>query len=214
MIGEKGEEIVGDFVKSFHHHYFDSEVWLDTYWFGHRVLKCPLDLFNYQEILFQVKPDVIVECGTNQGGSALFLANMCDLLGKGKVITVDIQEMERPEHGRISYLLGDTTSTEIVNKIKESILPSDVVLVILDSDHTEPHVLQEMRLYYGLVSVGSYLIVEDTIIGGNPIAPHLAPGPMGAVQQFLTENDQFIVDESRHKFHLTFNPNGYLLKVK
>ena len=204
---------MNDCVKSFHHHYFDSEVWLDTYWFGHRVLKCPLDLFNYQEILFNVKPDVIIECGTNAGGSALFLAHMCDLLGKGKVITIDIEEMERPEHGRITYLIGDTTSSEIVNKVKEFISPADVVLVILDSDHTAPHVLNEMRLYNKLVTVGSYMIVEDTIIGGNPVAPIWAPGPMGAVQQFLTENDQFIVDESRHKFHLTFNPNGYLLRV-
>ncbi|MFW5435448.1 CmcI family methyltransferase [Paenibacillus apiarius] len=204
---------MNDCVKSFHHHYFDSEVWLDTYWFGHRVLKCPLDLFNYQEILFNIKPDVIIECGTNAGGSALFLAHMCDVLGKGKVITIDIAEMERPEHGRITYLIGDTTSSEIVDKVKEYICPADVVLVILDSDHTAPHVLNEMRIYHHLVTVGSYMIVEDTIIGGNPVVPQWAPGPMGAVQQFLTENDQFIVDESRHKFHLTFNPNGYLLKV-
>jgi cephalosporin hydroxylase len=202
-------------IEDFHRHYYDSKVWINTFWFGHRILKCPLDLMNYQEILFKIKPDVIIECGTNEGGSALFLANICDLLNKGKIITIDIEKREnRPIHQKITYLLGDSTSPEILKKVKELIHPNDVILVILDSEHTEPHVYKEMELYNQFVSKGSYLIVEDTNIGGNPIYPNLAPGPMGAVQKFLENNENFSIDTTKHKFHLTFNPNGYLLKFK
>lgn len=201
-------------VADFTSHYYESLVWMNTYWMGQPIYKCPLDLFLYQEILFRVKPDVIVECGTNIGGSALFLAHMCDLLGAGKVITIDIVEIERPQHERITYLLGDTISPEIVNQVKQQISPEDVVLVILDSDHTEEHVFQELSLYNQLVTKGSYVIVEDTLVNGHPIMPAFGPGPMEAVQKFLLENDQFIIDSNQHKFFLTFNPKGYLLKVK
>lgn len=200
------------FLKEFCRHYFDSCVMADTYWLGHRILKCPFDLFIYQEILFEIKPDVIVECGTNAGGSTLYLAHLCDLIGKGKIVSIDIEEMDRPKHERITYLLGDTTSSEIVDQVKEFVAGHDTVLVILDSDHTEPHVLKEMKLYHEFVTIGSYMIVEDSIIG-EIVFPQLAPGPLGAIRKFLTENDHFIVDESRHKYHFTFNPEGYLLKI-
>lgn len=202
-------------VNDFHTYYYNSDIF--TSWFGHRIFKCPLDLMLYQEILFQIKPDVIIECGTCHGASALFLANMCDLLNKGKIITIDVLEQpNRPIHPKITYLLGDSTSPEIFNKVKELIYPNSVVLVILDSDHTEPHVYKEMELYNQLVSKGSYLIVEDTNICGNPVPAHfhLAPGPMAAVQKFIENNKNFSIDTTKHKFHLTFNPNGYLLKTR
>ncbi|MBG9736853.1 cephalosporin hydroxylase [Paenibacillus alvei] len=199
-------------MKSFCNRFVSSGVWAETYWLGHRILKCPFDLFIYQEILFELKPDVIVECGTNAGGSTLYLAHLCDLIGKGKIVSIDIEEMDRPKHDRITYLLGDTTSSEIVDQVKDFVSGHDTVLVILDSDHTEPHVLKEMDLYHRFVTVGSYMIVEDSIIG-EIVFPQLAPGPLGAIRKFLPENDQFIVDESREKYHFTFNPEGYLLKI-
>ncbi|SMG38941.1 CmcI family methyltransferase [Paenibacillus aquistagni] len=202
-----------DFITPFYLHYYNSGVWGDTYWLGHRVLKCPLDMILYQEILFQLKPDVIVECGTNEGGSTLFLASICDLLKHGRIISVDIQDRKPPQHDRITYLIGNSASEETFIRVRSSIAPEEKVLVILDSDHSKKHVYQEMKLYHQLVSVGSYLIVEDTIIG-HPVAPQLLPGPMEAVYQFLGENDKFEIDPTKHKFHLTFNPNGYLLRVK
>ncbi|WP_195574213.1 CmcI family methyltransferase [Paenibacillus sp. 1001270B_150601_E10] len=202
-----------DFMTPFYLHYYNSNVWSNTYWLGQRVLKCPLDMILYQEILYKLKPDVIIECGTNEGGSTLFLASICDLLNHGRIISLDIMEKERPQHERITYMLGNSVSESVFNKVKQMIAPEDTVLVILDSDHSQKHVYQEMKLYHSLVTVGSYLIVEDTIIG-HPVVPQLLPGPMEAVFQFLNENDDFQIDETKHKFHLTFNPNGYLLRVK
>ncbi|MFK4426337.1 cephalosporin hydroxylase [Bacillus sp. RC51] len=92
--------------------------------------------------------------------------------------------------------------------------PDDVILVILDSDHSKEHVLKELQLYKSIVTTGSYMIVEDTCINGNPILPDWGPGPMEAVEEFLTKNNNFIVDETRHKFFISFNPNGFLKKIK
>jgi cephalosporin hydroxylase len=94
------------------------------------------------------------------------------------------------------------------------ISPSDTVLVILDSDHSKQHVLNELRLYHSFVTEGSYLIVEDSNINGHPVLPQFGPGPMEALDEFLQENDDFVIDESKHKFLITFNPRGYLKKVK
>ena len=87
------------------------------------------------------------------------------------------------------------------------------VLVILDSDHHAAHVERELSLYAGIVSVGSYLIVEDTNINNHPVGPHFGPGPMEAASAFLNSNDQFVVDEGKQKYHLTFNPRGFLRRV-
>jgi cephalosporin hydroxylase len=201
-------------VEAFHRLYYDSQVWSDTYWLGVPTLKCPLDLWVYQEIVREVKPNVIVETGTAQGGSALFLACMCDLVGLGKVITIDIEEKPgRPVHNRITYLLGPSTSDEIVRRVVQAIGDGDRVMVILDSDHRRDHVLAELAVYSKLVTPGSYLIVEDTNIG-HPVQAELVPGPREAVQEFLAANPDFVADSAREKFHLTFNPSGYLKKAE
>lgn len=101
---------------------------------------------NDQEILFHIKPDFIIECGTKEGGSALFFAHMCDLLQKGRVITIDIeQSANRPSHNRITYLHGNSISDAIYHTVSALIQPTDTVIVILDSDHSEPHVYKEME---------------------------------------------------------------------
>lgn len=205
-------------IDAFHGLYYDSAesggTWKDTYWLGVPTEKCPLDLWIYQEILHEVRPDVIVETGTRWGGSALFLASLCDVLDRGRVITMDVEVPgERPQHPRITYVLGSSTSPQIVDHVKREIGTVDRVMVSLDSDHSMDHVLAEIRIYGALVSPGSYLIVEDTNINGNPVLPGWGPGPMEAVRQFLTETDEFVVDERREKLLLTFNPKGYLRRV-
>ncbi|WP_314591437.1 CmcI family methyltransferase [Paenibacillus terrigena] len=202
-------------IDEFHKQYYYSLAWGQTYWLGQPVLKCPLDLFIYQEILYEIQPDIILECGTNQGGSALYLASICDLMNKGKIITIDIMKYEQtPSHPRITYFIGNSASEDMLNQVKELISPTDVVLVILDSDHSKQHVLNEMNLYHPLVSIGSYLIVEDTNINGHPVLPDFGPGPMEAVQDFLLQSEDFIIDSSRQKHLLTMHPNGYLKKIK
>jgi cephalosporin hydroxylase len=170
-------------------------------------------LWIYQEILWEVKPALIIECGTAAGGSTLFLAQMCDLIGKGQVVSIDIVTQPGvPEHPRITYLTGNTLEDGITAKVRVMAKGIAPVLAILDSDHRMSHVLQEMRIYGELVTFGSYLIIEDTNINGHPVLPGSGPGPMEAVEQFLRENHGFLVDESREKFMLTQNPQGYLRK--
>lgn len=196
-------------IQQFNEVYFDSHVWArgHTKWLGFPCLKCPLDLWVYQEIIYDIEPDIIIECGTYKGGTTLFLASICDLIGKGRIITVDIKEQITPKHSRITYLIGSSTSKEVEDKIKSLINESDKVMAILDSDHGKDHVLSEMEIYGNLVTRGAYLIVEDTIQMGGSQA-HLA------VIQFLKENSDFEIDRNKEKFLLTFNPEGYLKRIR
>jgi cephalosporin hydroxylase len=206
-------------IDQFHKFYYDSSKFQggyeDTYWLGAKIQKCPLDMWIYQEIIFEVKPDIIIECGTAFGGSAFFMAAMCDLVKKGKIITIDVEIREnRPRHDRITYLTGSSVSDEIVGKVKGSIKGGDKILIFLDSDHSKDHVLEELNIYSKFVTVGSYLVVEDTNLNGHPVFPNFGPGPMEAIEDFLKGNNDFIVDKSKEKFYLTFNPGGYLKRVK
>jgi cephalosporin hydroxylase len=200
-------------VREFHRLYYNSgsRTWSNTFWLGTPAQKCPLDLWIYQELLHELQPAVIVETGTASGGSALFLASICDLLGHGRIVSVDVAtQPRRPTHERITYLTGSSTAPEIVKQVEEFVGDRAPVLVILDSDHARDHVLEELRLYAPLVSPGSYLIVEDTNVNGHPVSRDFGPGPMEAVAEFLRRSEEFSVDRGREKFFLTFNPNGFL----
>jgi cephalosporin hydroxylase len=195
-------------------YFYDPGTWQNTRWLGVPALKCPLDLWIYQELLEELRPQLIIECGTADGGSAYFLASMCDLLGRGDIVTIDIESKPgRPVHPRITYILGSSVDPEVIAQVRARLPNTGNVLVILDSDHRAAHVERELSLYAGMVTVGSYLIVEDTCVNNHPVAPEFGPGPMEAVSAFLNGNDQFVVDEGRQKFHLTFNPRGYLRRM-
>lgn len=197
------------------YYYQRERTWRNTRWLGTDILKCPLDLWVYQELLFDLRPDLIIETGTAFGGSAAYLAALCDLLGRGRIVTVDAREREgRPIHPRITYRTGRSTDAAIVTELHAAVRPGDRVLVILDSDHSEENVLAELRAYHDLVSVGSYCIVEDSNVNGHPVSGEFGPGPMEAIRAFLRENDAFEIDRDREKFLLTFNPSGYLKRVK
>jgi len=203
--------VVDRFTKLYYHS--RPRIWNNTFWFGVPIGKCPPDLWTYQEIIFETRPDIIIECGTGTGGSALFLAQHCDLMHHGRVITIDIKDIpNRPVHERISYITGSSIAEQTLRQIQEMISNTDTVLVILDSDHSKDHVLKELNLYCDLITPGNYIIVEDTIIGGHPVKPHRKPGPMEAVKEFLKTHKNFEIDKSREKFYLTFNRNGYLKK--
>ena len=202
------------FHRSFY--YARDVTWKDTYWFGAPVLKCPLDLWIYQEILSTLKPAVIIECGTNRGGSAYYMGAVCDLIGQGKIVTIDIMDVKagHPTHPRASYLIGSSTSDEIVQQVRDFIGGQGPVMVVLDSDHSRDHVLKEMQIYGPMVTPGSYIIVEDSNINGHPVNPAAGPGPMEAINAFLANNDGFVIDSSREKYFLSFNPRGYIKRVK
>jgi cephalosporin hydroxylase len=217
-IRERGwrDPIVRQVVGQFHRIYYAASrrTWGNTYWRGVRVLKCPLDLWVYQEILHEVRPDLIVESGTKHGGSAYYLASICDLLGQGDVVTIDITPLpDRPEHARITYLTGSSTDPDVIAKVDERIADGSKVIVILDSDHSREHVLAELEAWHSRVSVGSYLIIEDTNINGHPVSRHSGPGPWEAVAEWVPTHPGFRRDASREKFFLTFNPRGFLKRV-
>ena len=160
------EVIVNEFYRLYHD--LDRTVY-NTRWKGVPLLKCPLDLWIYQEIIQETKPDVLIETGTWRGGSAYYFASIFDLFGKGRVLTVDIEEFPVPEHDRITYLIGSSTAPEIVEQFKNSIQEGETVMVTLDSNHEKEHVLDELRIYSEPVSIGTYLVVEDTHLNGNPV---------------------------------------------
>jgi len=188
--------------------------WKGTTWLGVQTFKCPLDLWVFQELIHRVRPDLIVETGTANGGSAHFMAVICELVGRGQVVTVDVsRDGARPEHARLRYITGSSTAPATVEEVRTAAAGKRVVMVVLDSDHRGDHVLEEMRLYGPLVTRGSYLIVEDTCLNGNPVDRGFGPGPMEAVDRFLAEDPGFVVDRSLEKFMMTFNPRGYLRRV-
>lgn len=185
-------------------------------WMGYELFKCPLDLWIYQEFITANRPDLIIEVGTYKGGSALYLASICDLVGVGKIVTVDIDtthDLIRPRHPRISYLAGSSTDPSIIAEIKKRAEGISNVLVILDGDHMRDHVLEELRLYSDLIAPGGLLVVEDTNINGHPTYPDFGPGPWEAVDAFLAENSEFVPDRSFERFLLTMNPRGYLRRI-
>ena len=206
-----------EIVDNFHKLYYQANEWgkgmKGTTWEGIRTQKCPLDLWIYQEMIWKLKPDIIVETGTLFGGSALYMARVLDSLGKGRIISVDIEKRETPSHERITYLNGSSVSEEIVNSVKSHIYKGDKVLVILDSDHSRNHVLTELEIYSEFVSLGSYLIVEDTNINGHPVEPNYGAGPYEAVMDFLKTNKNFKIDKSKERFMMTLNPCGYLKRI-
>lgn len=204
-----------DTVQAFHRLYFDARAynltWRNTHWLGHAVLKCPLDLWLYQEILHRTRPAVIVETGTAFGGSALYLASMCDLIGHGRIVTVDLEDRPgRPVHPRVTYITGSSVAPETLARVKAEIGGEGPVMVLLDSDHSEAHVRKELDAYHPLVSVGSYLVVEDTNLNGHPVEPEHGPGPWEAMQAFLAVHPEFAHDPEMDKFLLSFNPRSYL----
>jgi cephalosporin hydroxylase len=206
------QEIIDNFHRLYYH---KGTTWQNTNWMGIQVQKTPLDLFIYQEIIYEIRPDLIIETGTLNGGSAYYMAHLCDILGNGRIISVDIEHnSQRPFHPRVMYMTGSSVDLKIIENIESRITESTTVLVILDSDHTENHVRRELNLYSKFVSKNSYLIVEDSNINGHPVYPSYGPGPMEAIDDFLlTNSDRFIIDKSREKFMLTFNPKGYLLRI-
>lgn len=171
------------------------------YWMGRVALKCPMDLWIYQEIIYDLKPRYIIEGGTAAAGSALFMADLLDIINWGEVITIDLdRDPEWPIHPRLKYVQGDTLSHETKLRVDHLMTHFGPRMLILDDGHDHEHVEKELNLWTPLLDKGDYLIVEDTNLGG----------PLWGLDRFLKTTDRFERDPGREKFLLTFNPKGYL----
>ncbi len=190
-------------------------------WMGVMALKNPLDMWIYQEVLHEVRPDVVVEIGSATGGSALFLADMLEIIGNGIVVTIDPDRSSFvAAHDRIVTVTGDSSAEPIVKRVEE-LCRGKKVLLIHDGDHNKAQVLKDLRAYSPLVSVGSYAIVEDGIIdelhpdsGEGMFGDFQDGGPLPAIREFLAENSDFEVDRSRERYIITYNPEGFLKRIR
>jgi cephalosporin hydroxylase len=199
-------------------------------WLGVPIIQCPQDIIALQEIIWKTKPTLIIETGVAHGGSLIFYASMLKLLSnEGRVIGVDI---DIRAHNRsvieshflassISLIQGSSISDDVIGNIKAAIKPTDKIMVVLDSNHTHEHVLQELKLYSQFITKGMYMIVMDTAIedvedktlGDRPWGP--GNSPKTAVHEFLKESDRFVIDKLTHdKLLISVAPDGYLKCVK
>lgn len=201
-----------------HHREFVQE------WLGVRVLQYPNDLLTYQHLIWKLRPDVIVEAGTFEGGLTLYLAMLQEVANpQGRVVSVDyaregwdaLPDLDhvRKLRERITFIQGDSRAPETLERIAGLIPPDSTVLVLLDTLHVKPHVLRELKLYSPFVSKGSYLVVSDTHLDGTHWIER-RDGPMAAVRAFLDGNDEFEIDSSIDRYFISANLSGYLRRVK
>jgi cephalosporin hydroxylase len=185
-------------------------------WLGHPIWQNVLDLWNIQEAISDIRPSVLIETGTNRAGSALFYAHLFDLIGHGRVVTVDVERMHDIEHPRIEFLLGSSLSEDVLARMRAAASSADgPVLVILDSDHSHTHVAGELAAYHEFVTPGSLLLCQDGIIDELPAMAWARPGPLPAIHEFLAAHPEFRVDERyNRRFVVTHHPDGWLRKVQ
>jgi cephalosporin hydroxylase len=202
-------------------------------WFGVPMIQLPEDVLRYQEAVFRLQPDVIIETGVAHGGSAVLSASLCKLIGKGRVIAVDIEirphnraRIERhPLAPLITLIEGSSIAPEIVNKVRSLIAPDQSVLVVLDSDHSFNHVTAELEAYAPLVTQDSWIVATDGIMQDLEDVPRGRAGwgqdnPARAAREFAARNPSFVIEEpawafneSTLKNNITHWPNAWLKRV-
>ena len=202
---------------------WQTKEWLNT-WLGVPILQYPGDLLTYQNIIFDVNPHFVIETGTYHGGLTLFLASFLENMdGKGRVITLDVDlslwdgtvrsaKIKDSILRRITAVQGDTGKALIYDSVAK-LVAGRTALVILDSGHLESHVLAELNRFSNLVSVDSYIIVNDTQLDETGVVEFRA-GPMGAVNKFLSSHPQFQIDRSRDRFLMSATHSGFLKRIK
>ena len=197
-------------------------------WMGRPIIQFPQDIVAMQELVWQVKPDLIIETGVAHGGSLVFYASLLELLGAGRVIGIDIDIRphnrsaieQHPMAKRITLIQGSSIDPAIAKEVAGQAAGAQRVLVVLDSNHTHAHVLDELKLYSSLVTKGSYLVVFDTVVEDMP-ADAFPDRPWGrgnnpktAVHAFLAGDDRFVIDPIDRKLLLTVAPDGFLKRIK
>lgn len=198
-------------------------------WMGRPIIKYPNDILVQQELMFQLKPDLIIETGIAHGGSIIFSSSMMDMMGiDGEVVGIDIDIRDHNRNlieghkfsDKITMYEGDSTDSSILDKVKKHTVHKKCVMVILDSLHTHGHVLRELELYSPLVTQGSYIILPDTFIEFYPKGFFNRPWDVGnnphtALKSFLEKSDNFEIDkEYSGKASISETIDGYLKKIK
>lgn len=222
LLGQRREppplpEVIDLYHRAF---YYASQSNLEMSWLGVPTMQNPNDIWVTQELISGLKPDFIVETGTWKGGSAAIWAMIQDQVNpSGRVITIDVEDLVDDatlppiSRRKVDFIVGSSVAPGTVAEVARRV-GTGRVMVLLDSDHRMPHVLAEMRAYAPLVSLGSYMIVQDTDINGHPVLPSFGPGPMEAVLEFLRGDDRFQVDRTQERLMFTMHPSGYLKRVK
>jgi cephalosporin hydroxylase len=199
-------------------------------WMGRPIIQYPQDMVVMQELIWQIKPDLIIETGIAHGGSLIYYASILELIGHGRVLGIDIDirehnrmEIEKhPMFKRIDMIQGSSISEEIAQQVKIAAEGMQKILVCLDSNHTHEHVLEELNLYSPLVSIDSYIVVFDTIVEDLPEVNFTQQRPWGisnnpktAVHEFLASHPGFQIDHSiDNKLLIGVAPEGYLKRIR
>ncbi|SDT93779.1 Cephalosporin hydroxylase [Pseudomonas pohangensis] len=206
--------------------------WQSFSWLGFQIWQLPEDILRLQEVLARLKPDVIIETGTNSGGSAIFFASMCRLLGNGRVISIDIhlpeevrQAIERsPFADLITLIEGDSAAAAVAMQVKTQIRSGESVFVFLDSDHHKSHVLHELEIYAPLVTIGSYIVAADGVMQSLSDTPNGDPdwttdNPAAAARDFSAAHPELTIRSPTALFgddktlnNLTYWPDAWLLR--
>ncbi|HKP03532.1 MAG TPA: CmcI family methyltransferase [Chthoniobacterales bacterium] len=203
-------------------------------WLGRPVIQLPEDLIRIQEVIYRVKPDVIIETGVAHGGSLVFYASLLAAMGHGRVIGLDIEIRPQnraaieahPMSSRITLIEADSIRPETVDRVANEIGRPGAAFVVLDSKHTKDHVLSELKLYSRFVTVDSYIVVADGIMEAVAGAPRTSPdwtwnNPRSAIAEFLEENPDFEISEPAWLFNegtvssrVTYWPDAYLRRIR
>jgi len=206
---------------------FKNRLSMDIDWLGVPIIQTPEDMILMQELIFKTKPDVIIDCGIAHGGSLIYYASLLELLGKGRVIGIDIDIRDHnreviknhPMSKRIEMIEGNSIDSLTLKKVGKRLGSDERILVCLDSNHKKSHVLEELRCYKGFIRPDMYIVVFDTVtssLAGKGLLDESFKnnGPKEAIEEFLRENKCFEIDESYNKLYVSYNPNGYLRRVK
>lgn len=203
-------------------------------WLGRPIIQLPDDMIRIQELIYHVKPDVIIETGIAHGGSLVFYASILNAIGKGRVIGIDIEIRphnrkaieEHALYDSITMFEGSSTSKDVVKQVADSLEKNETALVFLDSNHSKQHVLDELELYSTLIPIGSYIVAMDGIMQDMVGAPRSSSNwhwnnPTEAAKEFVASNDNFIIEEPQIPFNegnittrdLTYWPHAYVKRI-
>jgi cephalosporin hydroxylase len=211
---EKPTPIPDDLKAGFTEAFWQSLAWEGTTWLGHRVGNCPTDLLAYQDLIAEVKPAWVIETGAGDGGRALFLATICELVDHGQVLSINPGVGEdHPKHPRLRYLEGNPIDESTIEQVREIVGETPNALVILGSSRGVVHMAKEFELYSPFAAIGSYVVMINTILNGNPVLPEFGAGPAEAVNQIMRTRSDFEQDPYMEKYGLTFNPGGFLKRM-